>query len=188
MRFSETPIAGVFIVDIDRHDDERGFFARTFDRGDFVAAGLTAPLCQFSVSFNRKKGTLRGMHYQAPPSAEVKLVRCTRGAIHDVVLDLRSESPTYRAVFAVELSAHNHRGLYIPEMVAHGFQTLTDNTEVFYQINVPYVGDDARGVRYDDPAYGITWPLVVSVISVADANRPFAQDSGSGTFPGADTP
>jgi dTDP-4-dehydrorhamnose 3,5-epimerase len=152
--------------------DERGFFARTWCREEFADHGLTPELAQCSISFSHRKGTLRGLHYQAAPHQEAKLVRCTRGAIWDVALDLRRDSPTYRAWFGVELSAANRAALYIPEGCAHGQLTLSDDSEVLYQMSAPYVPSAARGVRYDDPAFGIEWPGEVVVINDRDASYP----------------
>ena len=158
MRFSETSVAGALVVEPDRFEDERGFFARTFSSAEFAARGLDVRVDQCSTSFNARAGTLRGLHYQEAPHAEAKLVRCTRGAIYDVALDLRPDSPSYLRWTGVELSADNGRALYIPEGCAHGFQSLVDATEVLYQISAPYVPSAARGVRFDDPAFAIDWP------------------------------
>jgi dTDP-4-dehydrorhamnose 3,5-epimerase len=156
--FTATELAGAWIVDPERLEDERGFFARTFDAGEFARRGLRSAFPQCSVSFNARAGTLRGMHFQAEPHAEAKLVRCTAGAVYDVIVDLRPESPTRLRWIGVELSAANRRALYVPEGCAHGFQTLADASEVFYQISVPHAAESARGVRWNDPAFGITWP------------------------------
>jgi dTDP-4-dehydrorhamnose 3,5-epimerase len=169
VRFTETKLPGVYLIDVEPIGDERGFFARTWARDEFAARGISVEIAQCNLSGNARAGTLRGMHYQAPPHAEVKLVRCTRGALYDVALDLRPDSPTYKKWVAAELTAENRRAFSIPEGCAHGFQTLADDTEVFYQISAPYVPDAARGVRWDDPAFGIEWPLPVSVISERDA-------------------
>ena len=158
MRFSETPVAGALVVEPEPIEDERGFFARTFSTEEFTARGLDARVDQCSISFNARAGTLRGMHYQEAPHGEAKLVRCTRGAIYDVALDLRPESPTYLRWAGVELSADTGRALYVPEGCAHGFQALVDATEVLYQIATPYVPAAARGVRWNDAAFGIEWP------------------------------
>jgi dTDP-4-dehydrorhamnose 3,5-epimerase len=160
MKFVATPLPGVWLVDLDRHVDERGFFARTWCAQEFEAHALNPRLAQCSLSFNARRGTLRGMHYQVAPHAEAKLVRCTRGAIYDVVLDLRPESPAYRRWFAAELEAGAGRALYIPEGCAHGFQTLVDETDVLYQISESYRPECARAVRWDDPAFQIVWPDV----------------------------
>ncbi len=151
MRFQSTTLPGVFILELELRADERGFFARTWCQAEFEAHGLNPRLAQCSVSFNRKKGTLRGMHFQAAPHEECKVVRCTRGAIYDVVIDLRPDSPTRHQWMAAELTAENRRAFYIPEGFAHGFQTLVDDTEVFYQISEFYHPELARGVRWNDP-------------------------------------
>lgn len=170
MKFVETLLPGVWLVEPERLEDERGFFARTWCAEEFRQHGLDPALSQCSVSFNRRAGTLRGLHWQAEPHAEVKLVRCTMGAIHDVALDLRPNSPTYRRWFAAELSADNRRALYLPAGIAHGFQTLVDDSEVHYQISVPYHGPSARGVRWNDPAFGIDWPACAArILSPRDA-------------------
>lgn len=168
MIFRETSLGGAFIIEPERIEDARGYFARTWCRDEFAARGLSSDLAQCSVSFNARKGTVRGMHFQAVPHAEVKLVRCTRGAIFDVIVDLRPGSPTRYQWTAVELGEEDQQLLYIPEGFAHGFQTLEDRCEVFYQISEPYHPECARGVRWDDPAFGIRWPLEVSMISARD--------------------
>ena len=160
MIFRETKLKGAFIIEPERLEDERGLFARTFCKEEFKAHGLNSRVVQCNISFNKKKGTLRGMHYQVAPHEEAKLVRCTRGAIYDVIVDLRPDSPTFKQWVAVELTADNHRMLYIPEGFAHGFQTLEDNTEVFYQMSESYHPESARGIRWDDPMFGIKWPNV----------------------------
>jgi dTDP-4-dehydrorhamnose 3,5-epimerase len=170
--FKETKLKGAFIIEPERIEDERGFFARTFCRKEFEAHGLNPYLVQCSVSFNKKKGTLRGMHYQAAPHQEAKLVRCTMGAIHDVILDLRPNSPTFKQWVSVELSADNRRMVYLPEGVAHGFQTLAPDTEVFYQMSEFYHPESVRGVRWDDQRFGIRWPAAERVISVRDLSYP----------------
>jgi len=169
MIFTETPLKGAYVIDPERLADERGFFARTWCRREFEAHGLNTALAQCSVSFNQKTGTLRGMHYQAAPHAEHKLVRCTAGIIYDVIVDLRPGSGTFRHWFAAELSADNRRMLYIPEGLAHGFLTLADNTEVFYQISEYYVPEGARGVRWNDPAFAISWPVQPRIVSQRDS-------------------
>ncbi len=168
MIFAETRLKGVYIIDVEPIRDDRGFFARSFCKNDFTEHGLKGNVAQCNVSFNKKKGTLRGMHFQLPPKAEAKLVRCTRGKIYDVVIDLRPNSPTYCQWEAIELSADNYRALYIPELFAHGFQSLEDNSEVFYQMYEFYAPQYARGVRWDDPAFGITWPLQDPIVSERD--------------------
>lgn len=172
MIFTGTELKGVFIIEPEKLEDERGFFGRTWDSQEFEAHSLSPHLAQCNVSFNRKKGTLRGMHYQSAPYEEAKLVRCTRGAIYDVTIDLRSDSPTFKQWTAAELTAENHRMLYASEGFAHGFQTLEDDTEVFYQMSEFYHPESARGVRWDDPAFGIEWPLEVRAISARDRQYP----------------
>jgi dTDP-4-dehydrorhamnose 3,5-epimerase len=170
--FQALPLAGAFTVELEPVADERGFFARSFCRDAFRARGLAADYPQCSVSFNARRGTLRGMHYQAAPHAEAKLVRCTRGRLYDVIVDLRPESHTCCRWVGVELDAARRNALYVPEGFAHGFLTLEDETEVFYQISHAYVPESARGVRYDDPAFGIRWPAAPSVISERDRSYP----------------
>jgi len=172
MTFTETAIRGVFIVDLERMEDERGFFARSFCQEEFRARGLKTEIAQSNVSFNRRQGTLRGMHLQVAPAAEAKLVRCTRGAVHDVIVDLRPEAPTYCKWVAVRMTEHDGRALYIPEGIAHGFQTLRDNTELFYQMFRAYAPEWQRGVRWDDPAFGIEWPIPNAIISERDMSYP----------------
>ena len=173
MIITETKLKGVFLIDLERKEDERGFFARTWCRNEFEQRGLNPRLVQCSVSFNKHKGTLRGLHYQAAPHEEAKLVRCTRGAIHDVAVDLRPDSPTYLRWTAAELTAANGRALYVPEGCAHGFQTLADDSEVLYQISEFYCPESARGARWDDPAFGIEWPPAVRrILSERDAAYP----------------
>jgi dTDP-4-dehydrorhamnose 3,5-epimerase len=167
-----TEIDGVWVVEPERFEDERGFFARTWDRREFAELGLSDRLEQASVSFNRRRGTLRGLHYQAAPHEETKLVRCTAGAIFDVAVDLRPSSPTFKGWVGVELSRDNRLSLYIPEGCAHGFLTLTDEAEVAYQISVPHVPEAARGVRFDDDAFGIEWPGEALVINDRDRTYP----------------
>jgi dTDP-4-dehydrorhamnose 3,5-epimerase len=172
MIFHETCLAGAYIIDPERIEDERGFFARTWCREAFERHGLNPRLVQCNISYNPRRGTLRGMHYQVRPHEEAKLVRCTQGALHDVIVDLRPGSPTVRQWVAVELTAANRRMLYIPEGFAHGFETLVDQTEVFYQMSESYHAPSARGVRFDDPALGIAWPLEVAMISEKDRGYP----------------
>ncbi|HEX8394658.1 MAG TPA: dTDP-4-dehydrorhamnose 3,5-epimerase [Longimicrobium sp.] len=173
MIFTETELPGAWIVEPERIEDERGFFARTFDAAEFCRRGLRDAFPECSVSYNARAATLRGMHFQAEPHAEAKLVRCTAGAIVDVVIDLRPGSPTHGRWTAVELSAQNRRALYVPEGFAHGFQTLVDATEVFYQISTAYHAASSRGVRWDDPAFGIRWPAAEArVISARDRAYP----------------
>ncbi len=158
LRFEPTPLEGAWLLIPERLEDERGFFARTWCRREFGARGLSTAIAQCSVSFNHRAGVLRGMHYQAPPHSETKIVRCTRGAIFDVIVDLRPASRTFRRWFGAELTADNHRMLYVPDGFAHGFQTLVDCSEVFYQISAFYEREAAHGVRWNDPAFGIEWP------------------------------
>jgi dTDP-4-dehydrorhamnose 3,5-epimerase len=173
MRFVPTKLSGVLVIEPDRRADDRGFFARTWCRDEFAAKGLEVNWVQCNVSYNRRSGTLRGLHYQANPHPEVKLVRCTMGAVYDVVADLRPHSPTYRKWVAVELTASNRRMVYIPAGCAHGFQTLTDDTELFYQMSEFYHPELACGVRWDDPALGIAWPACDRrIISDRDLNLP----------------
>jgi dTDP-4-dehydrorhamnose 3,5-epimerase len=172
MRFQPTKLPGVFILDPELHEDSRGFFTRTFCAREFAAQGLVSNFVQSSVSFNHKCGTLRGLHLQLSPACETKLVRCTAGMLYDVLVDLRPDSPTYLQHLGVELSAENRRSVYVPEMVAHGFQTLTDDTEVFYQISAFYALEKSTGLRYDDPKLDIRWPQSVAVISEKDARWP----------------
>jgi len=169
VKFQELALSGAFVLDPERLTDKRGFFARTWCREELAARGLVGTIAQCSLSFNRRKGTLRGMHYQAAPHEETKIVRCTMGAVYDVIVDLRPDSPTHRRWAAVELSAENHRQLYVPAGFAHGFQTLVDNAEVFYQISELYHPESALGFRWNDPTIGIRWPLEPSVISDRDA-------------------
>jgi dTDP-4-dehydrorhamnose 3,5-epimerase len=168
MRFNPTPIAGAYVVELQLIEDERGFFARSYCKDEFIAHGLNPNLPQCNISFNKAKGTLRGMHYQTAPYAEAKLVRCTQGAIYDVIIDLRPESPTFKRWYGVELTAANRNALYIPEGLAHGFQTLQDASEVFYQMCESYHPENSKGVRWDDPAFAITWPLPGPVMSERD--------------------
>ena len=170
MIFTETKLKGAFVIEPEKLEDERGFFARTFCRKEFEGHGLNPNLVQCNISFNKKRGTVRGMHFQVKPYEEAKLVSCLRGAIYDVIIDLRPNSPTYRQWVAVELSGENFRLLYIPEGFAHGFQTLEDNTEGFYQMSEFYHPECARGVRWNDPAFGIQWPLHITIISERDSH------------------
>jgi dTDP-4-dehydrorhamnose 3,5-epimerase len=168
MTFHETKLPGVVEIHLQLNSDERGFFARSWCQKEFESRGLNPKLVQCNVSLNSRKGTLRGLHYQADPNAEAKVVRCTAGAIYDVVLDLRPQSATFKQWFAAALSAHNRHLLYIPEGCAHGFLTLEDQTEVFYQMSEFYHPESARGVRWNDPAFQIVWPEKVEVISQRD--------------------
>ena len=172
MKIEPLPLSGAYTVDVDPRSDERGFFARTFCVNEFAALGMSPRVVQCNISFNQKAGTVRGMHYQIEPHPEVKLVRCTQGAILDVIVDLRPDSATFKQHVGVELTAKNRRALYIPAGFAHGFQTLADETEVFYQMSDFYAPDCARGVRWDDPALNIRWPRPISCISDKDLTYP----------------
>ena len=172
MIFRETVVPGAFVIEPERLRDERGFFARTWCVRECAEHGLNPQVVQCSISVSEKKGTLRGLHYQAAPHAETKLVRCTRGAIYDVIVDLRADSPAFLRHFAVELSAENHTMLYVPEGVAHGFQTLADDTEVAYQMSAFHALAHARGVRWNDPAFAIAWPPGERIISERDRSYP----------------
>jgi len=166
----ETKLPGAFVIELQKNEDERGFFARSWCRKEFEEHGLNPRTVQCNVSFNKLKGTLRGMHYQGAPCAEAKLVRCTRGAIYDVIIDLRCESVTYKQHVGEVLTSNNYRALFIPEGFAHGFQTLEDNSEVLYQMSEYYSPEHQRGLRYNDPAFDINWPIDVAVISHRDRN------------------
>lgn len=172
MKFEQAPLTGAFVVDLDRLEDERGFFARSFCRDEFKARGLNPEVTQCSISFNSKRGIIRGMHFQADPHAEDKLVRCTQGAIWDVIVDLRPESATYCKWFGVELSAIGRRAHYVPKGFAHGFQTLVENSEVLYMMSMAYHPQSARGVRWDDPTFHIAWPISNPVLSDKDRGLP----------------
>ena len=180
MKFLPTPLAGAYLIELELLEDERGSFARSFCQNEFRAHGLDPAVAQCNVSFNRKRGTLRGLHYQADPHAEGKLVRCTRGAVWDVIVDLRKRSPTERKWFSAELTADNRRALYIPAGFAHGFQTLQDDTEVLYQMSEFYHPESAHGVRWDDRTLAIRWPIGDAVISPRDRAFP-TLDGGSAT-------
>jgi dTDP-4-dehydrorhamnose 3,5-epimerase len=175
MRFLPTVLPGVFLLEPERHHDERGYFARAWCSRELAEHGLESGLSQCSVSFNHRRATLRGLHYQAPPHAEVKVVRCTRGALFDVALDLRPDSPSFGRHWGTELTVENGRALYIPRGFAHGFYTLADATEVEYLISTPYQPEAARGVRHDDPLFGVAWPGKVAVIARRDADYPSAR-------------
>jgi len=172
MIFTETPLPGAFLVDLEPRGDDRGFFARSFCAREFEDHGLKPVIAQANLSWNHIKGTMRGLHYQAPPAAETKLVRCTAGAIWDVIVDIRPGSPTHGRHFGVELTAGNRRALYVPEMFAHGYLTLTDGAEVTYSVGEFYTPGVEGGYRWDDPALGIDWPIPVEVISEKDAAWP----------------
>jgi dTDP-4-dehydrorhamnose 3,5-epimerase len=187
MIYTKTALAGVLVVDIQKIEDERGFFAYGFDAAEAAEHGIQFNFVQAKISFNHRRGTVRGMHWQVAPSTETKLIRCTRGAIHDVVVDVRPQSPTFGRHIAVELSADNHRALYIPGLFAHGYQTLVDSTEVTYQVDAAYAPKCERGLRFDDPALAIHWPLPVSMSSPRDQRWPLLSaqklDAG-GRWPG----
>jgi len=174
MRLQPTPLRGAWVIELDQLDDERGWFARTFDIDEFAAHGLDPTIVQCSASFNARRGTLRGLHYQAEPHGESKLVRCVRGAIFDVAVDLRAGSPMRGRWHGVDLSQENRRGYYIPAGFAHGFLTLTDDCEVLYQMSHPYVPEAARGVRWDDPALAILWPALEGEPTISQRDREFA--------------
>jgi dTDP-4-dehydrorhamnose 3,5-epimerase len=173
MIFKETILRGAYVIEPELIEDERGFFARTWSQEEFAARGLNPRIVQCNSSFNKQRGTLRGMHFQSAPHEEAKLVRCTAGAIYDVIIDLREGSPTRSKWIGFELSARNRLMVYVPEGFAHGFQTLADDTEVVYQVSAYYHAELARGVRWNDPAFGIDWPLGISVISERDRSHPF---------------
>ena len=172
MIFTETKLKGAFILDLERREDTRGFFARAFCQNEFKANGLKPIIAQANIAFNLKKGTVRGMHFQFPPAAETKLVRCTRGAILDIIVDLRPESPTYLQSTAVELNEENQRALYVPERFAHGYQTLRDNTDTSYQVGEFYMPEAEGGLMYNDPRLGLKWPLPATIISEKDKKFP----------------
>jgi dTDP-4-dehydrorhamnose 3,5-epimerase len=168
MIFTETKLRGAYIIDLERREDTRGFFARVFCQKEFEAHGLKSSIAQANVAFNLKKATLRGMHFQYPPAAETKVVRCTRGAILDIIVDLRPESPTYLQHVSVELDEDNHRALFVPERFAHGYQALRDNTETSYQVGEFYTPNSESGLMHNDPRLALHWPLPVAVISEKD--------------------
>ena len=172
MIFTETRLKGAFIIQPEKLEDERGFFARTWCKREFETHGLNSNLVQCNISFNKKRSTLRGMHYQVAPHEEAKLVRCTMGGIYDVIIDLRPNSKTFKQWISVELTAENRKMIYIPEGFAHSLLTLDHNTEVFYQMSEPYAPECARGVRWNDPAFDIVWPAGVAVISEKDKHYP----------------
>jgi dTDP-4-dehydrorhamnose 3,5-epimerase len=185
MFFTETKLPGAFIIEPERFVDERGFFARSWSEREFAEHGLNPRLLECNISFNKRRHTLRGMHYQIAPHAQAKLVRCTRGALYDVIIDLRPESVTNRQWVGVELTEDNGLMLYVPEGFAHGFQTLVDETEVFYQMTEYYAPESARGVRWDDPAFGIEWPEASErIINERDRNYPalLQEDSAPGSL------
>jgi dTDP-4-dehydrorhamnose 3,5-epimerase len=172
MMFRETKVTGAFEIDVELRQDERGFFARTWCQAEFSSKGLDPDLVQCSISYNARRGTLRGMHYQESPSAETKVVRCTMGAAYDVVIDLRPDSPTYKDWMAVLLTAEKRNMVYVPKGCAHGFLTMDNETEVFYQMSEFYRPESARGVRWNDPAFEVVWPAGIEVISERDRTFP----------------
>ena len=171
MIFAPTPLAGAYVIDLEKKGDDRGFFARAFCEQEFKQHGLVSHFCQVNNSLSAQKGTLRGMHYQLAPKAETKLVRCIRGGLYDLILDLRQGSPTFGQSFGAELTAENRRMMYVPKGFAHGFITLADDTEAFYFVDEFYAPDSERGVRYDDPKFNLQWPLAPAVISDKDKNQ-----------------
>ena len=173
MIIRETTLKGAFVIEMEKFEDKRGFFARAWSRKEVEANGLISRVAEINISFSKRRGTLRGMHYQVAPYEQVKLVRCTAGAIYDVIIDMRLDSPSYRKWTGVELTAENYRMLYVPERFAHGFQTLEDDTEVTYQVSQFYSPESERGVRYDDPVFQVEWPLPVEVISEKDIAWPY---------------
>lgn len=172
MIITATPLKDAFVVELEIREDDRGGFARTFCAREFEEHGMKPIVAQCNMSYNFKKGTLRGMHYQLPPAAETKLVRCTKGAIYDVIIDMRPESPTYKQHFGIELTEDNRKALYVPELFAHGYLALTDGAEVVYQVGEFYSPGYERGIRYDDPEFGIEWPIPITVISEKDSKWP----------------
>ena len=182
MIFTRTHLEGAVIVDIERRTDSRGFFARTYCREEFALQGLEPMVAQCNVAYNHKKGTLRGMHMQVAPHLEAKLVRCVRGAVLDIIVDMRHDSPTRLQHLAVELTADNHRAVYIPPFFAHGFQTLMDDTEILYQVSGAYAPQAERGLRYNDPDLNLPWPLPVSVMTEKDQSWPLLKDRDIAEF------
>lgn len=172
MKFSETPLNGAFVVELQEVSDDRGFFARAFCAREFEEHGLKPVVAQINLSFNERKGTMRGLHYQQAPATEAKFMRCISGAIYDVIVDLRPDSPTYRQHFGLELSAANRKALYVPEMFAHGYLALTDEAQAYYSASEFYAPGVEHGLRYDDPALDINWPIPVESITQKDANWP----------------
>ena len=168
MKFTETKIHGVFIIELKKHEDDRGWFARAWCREEFAAHCLPADFAQSNLSHNTQCGTVRGMHFQTTPHAEAKLVRCVTGTVHDIALDLRPESPTFKQSVAIELSADNGRAVFLPEGIAHGFQTLTDDATLFYQMSAPYVPEATSGVRWNDAAFQIEWPIAEAIVCERD--------------------
>ena len=180
MIFTESPLPGAYVVELERHQDDRGFFARMYCAREFADHGLEPAVAQGNMSFSRRKGTLRGMHYQVAPAEETKLVRCVRGAIHDVIVDVREDSPTYLQHFGLELSAENRKALFVPRGFAHGCLTLEDDTEILYLVSEFYTPGHERGLRWDDPTLGIEWPSAVTEVSDKDAAWPLVGAPGHG--------
>lgn len=178
MQFIETELKGAYVISLDTRSDHRGFFARIFCQQELKEYGLNPNIVQCNLSFNQKKGTLRGLHYQQPPATEAKLIRCIRGAIYDVIVDMRPNSPTYLKSFGIELSADNRRALYVPEMFAHGYQALEDGAEALYSVSEFYTPGVERGLRYDDPVLGIDWPLPAVEVSEKDLSWPLLESVG----------
>lgn len=172
MIFTKTPLRGAYIIELEKREDDRGFFARTWCEDEFEAHGIYRKPVQTNMSYSRKKGTMRGLHYQLPPYGEAKLIRCTKGAIFDVIVDLRQDSPTHKQWFGVELTDRNYKMLFLPEGFAHGFLTLEDDTEVAYQVSAKHTPGSERIIRYNDPKFNIAWPVAVEVISDKDNNEP----------------
>ena len=172
MKFNETNIKGCFVIDPDRFDDERGFFSKIWEHKELASQGLSTEFAQFNLAYNHKAGTLRGMHFQSAPNEEVKLVRCTRGAVYDVIIDLRPNSPTYLRWAGVELTEDNYRTYYVPMGCAHGYVTLVDRAEVTYNVSTAYAPQSAAGVRWNDPAFGIKWPIAPTIINPRDNTYP----------------
>ena len=175
LKIEETPLVGAYVIEPQKITDDRGFFARVWCKRELQERGLKGELAQSNIGFSHRKGTLRGLHFQKPPHTEVKIMRCTRGAIFDVIVDLRTDSPSYRQWFGVELNAENTKILYVPEGCAHGYLTLLDDTEINYHASTAYHSESAFGVRYDDPSFGIPWPLAPTVISEQDRNWPLVE-------------
>jgi dTDP-4-dehydrorhamnose 3,5-epimerase len=188
VKYVPQPVDGVFLVEMEPFSDERGFFARSYDSGEFAERGMRPEVAQCNVSFNHRAGTLRGLHLSLPGHPEAKFVRCTRGAILDVAVDVRPDSPTFLRHVAVELTADSRNALYLPPHLAHAYQTLTDDTEVLYMVSVPYAPGAEIGFRYDDPAFAISWPLPISTMSEKDASWPaFDADANADRFAGGVT-
>jgi dTDP-4-dehydrorhamnose 3,5-epimerase len=183
MQIHTTPLPGSALVDLKLLEDDRGFFARAFCRQEFIEAGLEPLVEQANISFNHKAGTLRGFHYQLEPNAETKLIRCYRGAIYDVIVDLRPESPTYLRWFGAELTEDNRTAMYVPRNFAHAYLTLTDKAEVIYQVSTPYTPGAERGLRWDDPALGVDWPIPPTIVSPKDSNWPLIGSADSDVVP-----